>query len=107
MKKVKLDFSGTKEKIILFEKDLAQQRQDERGETNIGHSGLESPETSGDKTSMGTFKQLWTGPMREHIYSQLSDPFVVSEAEQKEVRRQRQVEAGRKWEASRVYRISL
>lgn len=30
MKTVKLDFSGTKEKIILFEKDLAQQRQDER-----------------------------------------------------------------------------
>lgn len=90
MKTVKSDFSGTKEKIILFEKDLAQQRQDERRERSIGHSGLESSETGGDKTSMRTFKQLWTGPMREHTCSQLSHPFAVSEAERKEVRRQRQ-----------------
>lgn len=62
MKKVKLDFSGTKEKTILFEKDLAQQRQDERRERSTGHSGLESSETSRDKTSIRTLKQLWTGP---------------------------------------------
>lgn len=73
----------------------------------IGHSGLESPETSGDKTSVRTFQQLWTGPMREHICSQLSEPFAVSGAEQKEVRGRDKVEAGRKRKASRVYRISL
>lgn len=96
MKKVRWDFSGMKENIIPFEKDLAQQRQDERRERGVGNSGLQSPEARG--LQWGHSNSSGLDQMREHSCSQLSHPLWSVRHSRKKLSRDK-VEAGKKWEA--------